>query len=166
MSSGTAIPQAADAAARADAPPPAGRRPRKWKGALAGWAIDAVLATAVTAVLIVWSAHHGRLLLPPQYDDVAYLAQAMRWVVLFEHGGLEAVAGRYAQEPAHSPLSDLTGALGFVLLGKHDWAPYATRGLVILVLLRVVRGLAPHLPPAARWVLAGGMICTPLTGRS
>lgn len=125
------------------------------------WLTDAAVALLATALLVAWSIHAGRLALPPQYDDVAYLRQALQWVHILRHDGPAGVLNSYWQTPAHAPLHDVMGAASFLLFGIHDWAPYAGRALVILLLLRICRRILSAMAPPMRWALTAVILTTP-----
>jgi hypothetical protein len=101
--------------------------------------LGAALAAAFTGVVVQYSVRHGRLLLPPEYDDVFYFADAAeRVVVLEESRNLGAFVKHTLSSPPHSPLATFLALAGFLIFGIKEWAPYAANGILVLVLLGMV----------------------------
>ncbi|MCW8132353.1 MAG: glycosyltransferase family 39 protein [Planctomycetota bacterium] len=158
----------AEEAARATEPPPpeAGAMPSRWRGRWARGLCWVLVAAMFTWVLVDFSQRRGRLIAPPDFDDVVYMSDGMRRLRLFEQGGTWALLRDYAAVETHAPLSSALAFFGFLLLGPHDWAPYAMNGLLALGLLLGVDALMRGRPFEQK--LAAGLfaLSVPLTGQA
>ncbi len=109
---------------------------------------------ALGAVSAVWTAtylrhawRHGRLGLPPLYDDVVYLLDGARRVASLRENGLVGLIGSLLEYPPTSLLSTVHATAAFLVFGVEDWAPYLFNGFVVFMILaaveRTMRGPAP-----------------------
>ncbi|WP_246668678.1 hypothetical protein [Bradyrhizobium sp. UNPF46] len=119
-----------------------------------------ILASGITAVVASRSLDasrlHGRLSVPPLYDDVSYFGDAVRWVNAF---GSRGVAGSISDLlHHHAPFSTLVAATGFWLFPETYVGPYLVHaaivfgfliGIVWLVRRRPVLEIASCLVAAA-----------------
>jgi len=119
-----------------------------------------ILASGITAVVASRSLDasrlHGRLSVPPLYDDVSYFGDAVRWVNAF---GSRGVAGSISDLlHHHAPFSTLVAAIGFRLFPETYVGPYLVHaaivfgfliGIVWLVRRRPVLEIASCLVAAA-----------------
>jgi hypothetical protein len=107
-------------------------------------AIGAVVLISlwVTVAAISRSYLIGKLAFPSTHNDVNYLIDGIRSFLYVELNGFWAeLYNLYHQGFMHGPLSGLQAALGFALFGFHDWAPYATNIVYLLVFFGVSVGL-------------------------
>ena len=103
------------------------------------------LAVAFTLGAVQYSQRHGRLLLPPAFDDVGYLLDGATRLEIFHDSGAAALVRSFFADPSHSPYSVLEAFFSFFLFGFRDWAPYAGNAGLVLVFLvfahRLARGM-------------------------
>jgi len=109
----------------------------------------------------------GRLSLPVTYDDMAYLNDGLnRLNTLYTEGLFRFLADFWKNTP-HSPYSTMAATLAFATFGIHDWAPYLTNAVCVLLIL-----LLPHyvvgdeLDLKGKFVIGGLLLCLPLTYHS
>jgi hypothetical protein len=95
----------------------------------------------------------GRLANPITHNDVNYLIDGIRRLLYIEINGFWAEVLHLYREPMHAPLSGYQAALGFYLFGFHDWAPYASNIIYLLVFLAACAWLLRGLPTLV--VIAG-----------
>jgi hypothetical protein len=86
--------------------------------------ILATMATASAATNIALALRSGRLAAIPLYDDVVYLNDAYSRVVFEESATIWDWAVSFISNPPHSPLSTLTGMIGYTLVGPYVIGPY------------------------------------------
>ncbi|MBR0990885.1 glycosyltransferase family 39 protein [Bradyrhizobium japonicum] len=124
---------------------------------LSGLVLLAGLITAVVASRSLDASRlHGRLSVPPLYDDVAYFGDAVRWVNAFESRGVAGSVWDLLHH--HAPFSTLVAATGFRLFPESYVGPYLVHavlvfgfllGIVWLVRRRPVLEIAACLVAAA-----------------
>ena len=83
----------------------------------------------------------GRLADPVTHNDVNYIIDGIRRLLYIEINGFWAEIPHLFREPMHAPLSGYQAALGFYLFGFHDWAPYASDIIYLLIFLGVCASL-------------------------
>jgi Dolichyl-phosphate-mannose-protein mannosyltransferase len=88
----------------------------------------------------------GRLADPATHADVNYLIDGIRRLLYIEVNGFWAELRRLYGDPLHSPLSAYQAALGFYLFGFHDWAPYLSNGIYVVIFLTACAFLLRGLP--------------------
>jgi len=128
---------------------------------LAMWAI---LACAFTVCQVQYSSRHGRLLVPPTYDDVAYFNDGLQRLETAYQGGLVALVREYVTRPPHSPFSSLLALVAFAVFGVVEWGPYAANVLVVFVALALLDALTGPMPTAGRIASAATLLSVPITG--
>jgi hypothetical protein len=82
-----------------------------------------------------YSLRRGRLLIYLACDDVVYMLDGLRRLDIVDRSGILAFFLNWRQHPPHAPLSTLLALLSFLLLGVHDWAPYAANRLIVLTMV-------------------------------
>jgi hypothetical protein len=105
------------------------------------------LALWVTAGAISRSYLIGRLTDPITHNDVNYIIDGIRRLLYIEINGFWAELKHLYWEPMHAPLSGYQAALAFFLFGFHDWAPYASDIIYVLVFLGACALLMRDAPP-------------------
>ncbi|MBN9000025.1 MAG: hypothetical protein J0H54_11735, partial [Rhizobiales bacterium] len=101
---------------------------------------------------IAFSLVRSRLAVPPGYDDVVYLLDAMqRWRFELPHG-LGALVSGLISHPPHAPVSTLTGIAGFALFGPEILSAYLANGWILAIYVaamavvsRPLGGVVPRL---------------------
>ena len=88
----------------------------------------------------------GRLANPVTHNDVNYVIDGIRRLVYIEINGFWAEIPHLFHEPMHAPLSGYQAALGYYLFGFHDWAPYASDIIYLLIFLGVCAALLRGCP--------------------
>lgn len=97
----------------------------------------ATLAAVVTLLTVRYSFQYGRLIYPPQYDDVNYMADGLRWLRVLQNGGLAKWLTTAWVPAPHSPFSTCLAMVSFLVLGQHDWAVNGGNFLVVLAYLLI-----------------------------
>lgn len=105
-----------------------------------------VISLWVTAGAISQSALIGRLVDPMTHNDVNYLIDGIKRLMYVEINGFWAELSHLFAEPLHAPLSAYQAALGFYLFGFHDWAPYLSNIIFVLILLTTCASLLRETP--------------------
>ncbi|MFL6110325.1 MAG: hypothetical protein ACJ786_03095, partial [Catenulispora sp.] len=105
-----------------------------------------VLAAAFTLLVVHYSINRGKLLVPPTFDDIAYLKDGLFRLDALYKGAVPGLYGQYLKQPPHSPLATVLALSGFALFGVHDWAPYAANAVIILTLLAFADYLTRGMP--------------------
>jgi hypothetical protein len=88
----------------------------------------------------------GRLANPITHNDVNYFIDGIRRLLYIEVNGFWAEVLHLYREPLHAPVSGYQAALSFYLFGFHDWAPYASDAVYLLVFLAACAALLRGLP--------------------
>jgi hypothetical protein len=88
----------------------------------------------------------GRLADPMTHNDVNYVIDGIRRLLYFEINGFWAELAHLFWEPMHAPLLGYQAALGFYLFGFHDWAPYVSDIIYVLIFLGVCVSLLRGTP--------------------
>src|SRR6478672_1081677 len=91
-----------------------------------------LITAAFTALVIQWSFQHGKLAMYPFYDDVSYFMDALVRPQELYKGGVSHLARGLFARPPHSIFSCVLALGSYIILGTHDWAPYAANGIIIL----------------------------------
>jgi hypothetical protein len=128
------------------------RHPLVWVG----------ITAAFTALVIQWSYQHGKLAMYPFYDDVSYFMDALVRLQELYKGGVSSLARGLFARPPHSIFSCALALGSYVVLGTHDWAPYAANGLIILALAGILNYLALGLPLWQRLMLFLFVLTVPI----
>lgn len=115
--------------------------------------LAAGLAFLFTLMALQWSFTHGRLAVPPTFDDITYFCDAIERLRLFYTDGLAALAKNYIAVPPHAPLSTGLAFVAFLLFGVHEWAPYALNGILIFILFLFALRLTSDLTLPRRLLL-------------
>jgi hypothetical protein len=128
---------------------------------------DASVVVAAVVIVALWitagalskSYLIGRLADPMTHNDVNYLIDGIRRLLYIEVNGFWAELRHLYGDPLHAPLSGYQAALGFYLFGFHDWAPYLSNGIYVLIFLAacalLMRG-APNLVVIAGLLAVAG----------
>jgi hypothetical protein len=125
-------------------------------------AIVAVLLAAAWITGGALSKSHliGRLADPMTHNDVNYAIDGIRRLVYVEINGFWAEFPHLLHEPMHAPLSGYQAALAYYIFGFHDWAPYASNIVYLLIFLGVCAALmrgCPNIVVIAGLVAIAGM---------
>lgn len=104
----------------------------------------------------------GRFAFPMTHNDVNYLIDGVHRLVYVELNGFWAELAHLYSAPLHAPLAAYQAALGFYLFGFHDWAPYVTNIVYLLIFASVciwsLRGMPMLVVIAALLAIAGMQI--------
>ncbi len=121
------------------------------------WGSVAALVVVFTWHVVSWSELHGKLAMPPDYDDSHSLVEGAVRLLNFQQGGWGALWAEFRERNAHSFLHYYwTGAL-FALFGIQDAVPYWANAVFIFgVLLAFGLMLPKGLPVLWRlaWMVA------------
>ena len=94
-----------------------------------------VVAFWITGGALSKSYLMGRLADPMTHNDVIYLIDGIRRLLYIEVNGFWAELRHLYGDPLHAPLSGYQAALGFFLFGFHDWAPYLSNAIYVVIFL-------------------------------
>ena len=124
----------------------------------------ALIALWVTCGAISKSELIGRLADVMTHNDVNYLIDGIRHLVYLEINGFWADLRHLYQQVGfmHAPLSGYQAALGFYLFGFHDWAPYASNIIYLVVFLGFCATLLRGMPIIVVIAVLGAMAGMPL----
>jgi hypothetical protein len=118
-----------------------------------------LVSVGFTWMILTQSFAHGRLAALPVWDDSSYLYDAAKRYETLDRSGWSGLAWELKTHPPHSPYSSFMAFVSFKLFGRHDWAPYISNGIIVLVAAayacRMMRSM-PRLGP----FLAVSMILT------
>ncbi|MDX2018144.1 MAG: hypothetical protein SFY95_10975, partial [Planctomycetota bacterium] len=127
-----------------------------WLPALVAWPL-------VTVVALHASLRIGRLSVLSTYDDISYLCQPALSLHALQAGGFRGLVAQLWQEPPHSLILWVTGFLGQLVLGVHDWVPYAAHSVVLLFVLAFAAWLLRFAPAWLRWIGVGFVALLPVS---
>ena len=121
-----------------------------------------LISAGFTSLVIQWSFQHGKLAMYPFYDDVSYFMDALVRLQELYKGGISHLARGLFARPPHSIFSCIVALVSYVVLGTHDWAPYAANGIIILALAGILNFLARGLPLWQRIILFLFVLTVPI----
>jgi hypothetical protein len=107
------------------------------------WIVLALMAVAFTWHVVSWSEQHGKLAMPPDYDDSHSLVEGAVRLGVFQEGGLGALVKDYQERMPHSFLHYYWTGFLFWLFGVNQSTPYAASGLLLFGVLWVFARLLP-----------------------
>ncbi|MEI6490963.1 MAG: glycosyltransferase family 39 protein, partial [Verrucomicrobiota bacterium] len=121
------------------------------------------LTLLLLAVAVSFSFSRGRLQYEMDYEDIiTHIDGLKRWRDLSEGGVWKFFTG-YAANPPHCPLHSFTAAVGFMIFGVHDWAPYVLNGVFLFGFLLLAQRLTKGLGLVASCVAVLGAALVPLS---
>lgn len=101
---------------------------------ISGLVILAACITAVVALRSLEVSHlHGRLSVPPLYDDVSYFLDAVRWMNAAR--GQSVFASVWSLLHDHAPFSTLVAVIGLALFPGSFIGPYLVHAVVVFAFL-------------------------------
>jgi len=107
-----------------------------------------LLASGITAIVASRSLEasrlHGRLSVPPLYDDVSYFLDAIRWMNAVGDQGIAASAWTLLHD--HAPFSTMVAITGFALFPGSFIGPYLVHAVVVFAFLLGIVWLAWRRP--------------------
>lgn len=128
---------------------------------ISGLAILALGIAAIIALRSLEASHlHGRLSVPPIYDDVVYFIDAITWQHGFESRSFAGNALSLLRQ--HAPFSTLVAAIGFCLVPNSYVGPYLVNAAFVLAFLLALICLTWRRPfhQVATCLIAAG--CVPV----
>lgn len=130
-------------------------RKKPWLGLLV------TVTSLFTVVCLQYSIRHGRLLFPPYFDDIGYFVDAAQRLKILQEQGFVAFWSNYVNSVPHSPFASLLALMAFMVLGWHEWAPYAATGLLVFAFLLFVDRLVCQLPTPQRALVLAYVLTVP-----
>ena len=124
-----------------------------WMGSYVPVAGVLITALWITLGAISKSQLIGRLADPMTHNDVNYVIDGIRRLIFIELNGIWSELLHLYLDPMHAPLSAYQASLGFYLFGFHDWAPYASNIIYLVIFLGVCVALLRCTPSLV--VIAG-----------
>lgn len=107
-----------------------------------------ILASGITAIVASRSLEasrlHGRLSVPPLYDDVSYFLDAIRWMNAVGDQGIAASVWNLLHH--HAPFSTMVAITGFALFPGGFIGPYLVHAVAVLAFLLGIVWLAWRRP--------------------
>ena len=116
------------------------------------WIVLALMALAFTWHVVSWSEEHGKLVMPPDYDDSHSLVEGAVRLLNFQNNGLVAAWDEYRLRNPHSFLHYYWTAALFAVFGIHDAVPYWANAAIIFGVLGAFASMLPRSLPAT-WKL-------------
>jgi hypothetical protein len=95
--------------------------------------IGFILSLILTIVVVRYSTTHGKLTIPPDYDDSHSLVEGGLRYLVWKHDGVSAAWQHYIKNPPHSFLHYYLTALLFASFGIHQTTPYWFSGVFAFV---------------------------------
>jgi hypothetical protein len=123
-----------------------------------------ICALVFSLTQIQYSFQHGRLAMPPVFDDVVYFDDALGRVDVLYNQGWCALFADAITAPPHSPYSTLVAMSGFMIFGMHDWAPYLMNTLLLAAYLWIALDLMSGTRLWERSVILLFVLSIPLAG--
>ncbi|MBY0588735.1 glycosyltransferase family 39 protein [bacterium] len=138
---------------------------RSW----ARWPV--VVGVLLASVGFTWmvlsqSTINGRLAALPVFDDSSYLYDAAKRTETLHRSGWSGLAWELKAHPPHAPYSSLMAFTSFALFGRHDWAPYITNIVIVLVLAGYACRMMRSMPRLGPVIAVATILALPLTGWS
>jgi hypothetical protein len=125
-----------------------------------------LVSIGFTWLILAQSTKTGRLAALAVFDDSSYLYDAAKRTETLHRSGWSGLFWELRHHPPHAPYSSFMAFLCFHLFGRHDWAPYISNGVIVLVAAgyacRMMRAL-PVLGPVLSVSMVMGL---PLLGWS
>lgn len=113
------------------------------------WLKGAILVAGLFAFFLYmlfknidYSLHYGRLATIPRYDDVAYLFDSLVRFNFQLALGLEGFLDGIIAYPPHSPVTTLTGMIGFELFGPAALSAYLANGWILALYIASIAALS------------------------
>ena len=128
------------------------------------WLQAALVSALFSALMIRQSMQHGRLALPPTFDDVSYLNEGARYLSIFDSQGFVGVLKSYLAVPPHAPISTGAAFAGFALLGIHDWVGAVSDAVVLFLFSRLFLEAARDLTVTQSTLLLAVLWTSPFVG--
>ncbi|PZV40512.1 hypothetical protein [Mesorhizobium kowhaii] len=128
------------------------------------WLQAAIVTAFFSALMIRQSLQHGRLALPPTFDDVSYLNQGGYYLSIFDTQGFTGLLNTYLAGPPHAPISTGAAFAGLALFGVHDWIGAVTNAVILLFFSRLFLTVARDLTIAQSTLLLSALWCGPYIG--
>ncbi|MCK1719738.1 hypothetical protein IVA81_18715 [Bradyrhizobium sp. 141] len=123
-----------------------------------------ILAAGITAVVAARSLEasqlHGRLSVPPLYDDVSYFLDAIRWMNAVEDQSIVASVWNLLHD--HAPFSTMVALTGLVLFPGSFIGPYLIHAVVVFAFLLGIVWLTWRRPVLEIAVCLIAVSCVPV----
>jgi hypothetical protein len=124
------------------------------------FALTAVLCGIMGYVNLAASFDHGRLSVPPIYDDVSYFTAAARWLV--DAPMRSPAANLFALLDQHAPFTTLTSAIGLSFVPRGCAGPYLVNVVLVGAFMLAVARLVWRLSLIAIAACLIGLACIPM----
>ena len=127
------------------------------------WIVLALIAVAFTWHVVSWSEQHGKLAMPPDYDDSHSLVEGAVRLLNFQNSGLGAAWDEYRLRNPHSFLHYYWTAALFAVFGIHESVPYWANAVFLFGVLGAFVSMLPRgLPIAWKLVWAAAFLGMPV----
>ncbi len=127
------------------------------------WIVLALMAVAFTWHVVSWSEQHGKLAMPPDYDDSHSLVEGAVRLLNFQNSGLGAAWDEYRLRNPHSFLHYYWTAALFAVFGIHESVPYWANAVFLFGVLGAFVSMLPRgLPIAWKLVWAAAFLGMPV----
>ena len=128
------------------------------------WLQAALVSAFFGTLMIRQSMEHGRLALPPTFDDVSYLNDGANYLSFLNSQGFVGVLKTYLAAPPHAPITTGAALAGFALLGIHDWVGAVTDAVVLFLFSRLYLEAARDLTVTQSTLLLAVLWTSPFAG--
>jgi hypothetical protein len=123
----------------------------------------AILALAFTWHVVSWSEQHGKLAMPPDYDDSHSLVEGAVRLLNFQSSGFGAAWDEYHLRNPHSFLHYYLTAALFAVFGIHEAVTYWANAAFILGILGAFVSMLPRgLPTVCKLAWAAAFLGVPV----
>ena len=127
------------------------------------WIVLAGMAFAFTWHVVSWSEQHGKLAMPPDYDDSHSLVEGAVRLLNFQNSGPGAAWEEYRLRNPHSFLHYYWTAALFAVFGIHESVPYWANAVFLFGVLGAFVSMLPRgLPIAWKLVWAAAFLGVPV----
>lgn len=121
------------------------------------------MAFAFAWHVVSWSEQHGKLAMPPDYDDSHSLVEGAVRLLNFQNSGFGTAWEEYRLRNPHSFLHYYWTAALFAVFGIHDSVPYWANGLFLFGVLGAFVSMLPReLPTVWKLVWAAAFLGVPV----
>ena len=127
------------------------------------WIVLALIAVAFTWHVVSWSEQHGKLAMPPDYDDSHSLVEGAVRLLNFQNSGLGAAWDEYRLRNPHSFLHYYWTAALFAVFGIHEAVPYWANAIFLFGVMAAFISMLPRgLPVLWKAVWAAAFLGMPV----
>ncbi len=121
-----------------------------------------LVSVGFTWMILAQSFVNGRLAALPVFDDSSYLYDAAKRCETLARSGWSGLAWELKEHPPHSPYSSFMAFVSFKLFGRHDWSPYISNGIIVLVATAYACRMMSSMPRLGPFLAVSMMLTVPV----